>query len=209
MRSLLLSILLSAATVSAAEDAATASTEARVKGDRVNLRGRPDANGEVVGQAMAGESLKVVQAGETWIGVAPPATIKCWVHKDFIRDGLVSVKELTVRAGASINYPRIGSLNRGEAVTPRETFGEWVCVNPPTNAVVWVHRDLLDLGNSAVVPAAVPSPAITTPDARTSPEAAPALPVTTNRMRMIIRPSAPEHTADTNAPAQHLSLIHI
>lgn len=178
----------------------------RVKGDRVNLRGRPDANGEVVGQVAANEELKVLQNGETWVGVAPPSGIRCWIHKDFVQDGRVSVKELSVRAGASINYPRIGSLFRGDPVTPRETFGEWLCVAPPTNAVVWVHRELLDvpaLARAAEEAAAMPPPeaAVVVRDE------APAV-LATNAAAEKIRPSAPEKpSVPSGTPLTHQAVV--
>ena len=76
---------------------------ATVKGDKVNLRGRPDANGEVIGHAAFGEALAIRSVGEPWVEVVPPERIKAWVHRDFVQEGRVAVKELTVRAGPSIN----------------------------------------------------------------------------------------------------------
>lgn len=141
---------------------------ARVKGERVNLRGRADANGEVVGQATAGQELKVLQPGDLWVAVAPPDGIRCWIHKDFVQEGKVAVKELIVRAGASINYPKIGSLFRGDSVTARETFGDWLCIPPPTNAIVWIHRELIDLPGAAAATTGTPVAVVLPP----APEAA-------------------------------------
>lgn len=162
----------------------------KVKGDRVNLRGRAEVNGEVVGQVMAGDELKVVQNGEHWIGVAPPGSVRCWIHKDFVRDGVVATKELSVRAGPSINYPRVGSLFRGDAVTPRETFGEWFCVPPPSNAVVWIHRELLDL--PAAAQAAVEATATPLPAQPVIAGEPPPMTVATNLTVIKIAPSRPD-----------------
>ena len=192
-------------------------TMVRVKADRVNLRGRPDANGEVVGQLSAGDEIKVVQTGDLWIGITPPEKIKSWIHKDFLQDGKVTVKELTVRAGPSINYPRIGSLTRGDVVTPRETFGDWICVAPPTNAVVWVHRELLDLSGGEIsksmataTPTVVVIATVTSAETRITnripleslpPEVSPEAVIVTNSAVEKIRPSVPGQSVVRGAPS--------
>lgn len=192
----------------------------RVKGERVNLRGRPDASGEVVGQVTVGEELRVRKMGDTWVEVVPPERVRCWVHKDFIQDGKVAVKELTVRAGASINYPRIGSLFRDDPVTPRETFGEWLCIPPPTNSSVWVHRDLLEVPGDAVASPADAVAATPVREAEGTPAApavvAPPMPMpsdvagTTNTPTLVIpSPPAPRVFLSTGTSAVTTIIAHI
>lgn len=205
MRNTILSVLLGA--LSACASLADGQPVARVRAERVNLRGRPDANGEVVGQAAAGDLLKVVQTGEVWYAVSPPEKVRCWIHKDFVQDGKVTVKELTVRAGASINYPRIGSLFRGDAVTPRETFGDWLCIPPPTNAAVWIHRELLDVPPAAKV-AAETSPLSVPNNSEPAADSSPVLPVATNEMAVKISPSNPTAPAsEATTPLQHQAVV--
>ena len=50
----------------------------KVKGERVNLRGRPDANGEVVGQVTVGEELTVRKIGDTWVETGPNGELYSW-----------------------------------------------------------------------------------------------------------------------------------
>lgn len=175
---------------------------ATVKGDKVNLRGRADSNGEVIGHAAHGEALQVRNAGETWVEVVPPERIKAWIHRDFVQDGRVAVKELTVRAGPNINYPRMGALFRGDAVTARETFGEWICVAPPTNASIWVHRDFLELPASLTAPAVAPVAAVSNvPPAAVGP-VPPAVDPATNPVAVAEQPSPPSDLMLVPLPGQ-------
>jgi hypothetical protein len=117
------------------------------------------------------------------------------------------VKELTVRAGASINYPKVGSLFRGDAVTPRETFGEWLCIPPPTNAVVWIHRELLDLPSETraveerSAASSSPAPAVTgvATDATVS--------AATDSAVAKIAPSVPTAVSGSTTPITHQAVV--
>lgn len=174
---------------------------ATVKGDKVNLRGRPDANGEVIGHAAFGEMLAIRTIGETWVEVVPPERVKAWVHRDFVQDGRVAVKELTVRAGPNINYPRMGALYRGETIAARETFGEWICVAPPTNSSIWVHRDFLELPAPAASAPTAPSGVTETAASNATAAIVAALPPAPNPA------TNPVAVAESPAPPADLMLV--
>lgn len=115
----------------------------RVTGDQVNLRARPDPESEVVGQLDAGTALVARSIRDDWVEVAAPDFVDGWAHAEFVEAGVVRAARLNVRSGPGVNYREIGFLLRGEAVTVRGTFGEWLKIAPPANATVWVHRQFV------------------------------------------------------------------
>lgn len=137
----------------------------RVKGDRVNLRCRPVRDSEVVCQVGHGEQLSSLIVQEEWYGVTPPANAPVWIHKDFVQNNAV-VSKLNVRGGPGINFSSVGALNKGDKITIVKTLGDWLQIVPPPGAVLWIHRDLVELATAvapvvaepvAIVPTVAPS----------------------------------------------------
>lgn len=124
-------------------------TRATVKGDRVNLRARPAKEAEVVGQVGSGDALTVLSQEGEWIEVTAPERVDVWVHRDFVRDGVVQTASLQVRSGPGINYHRVGVLKKGDKVQVRGEFGEWLKIAPPPAVSLWVHRDYIQLAAPA------------------------------------------------------------
>jgi SH3-like domain-containing protein len=138
----------------------------RVTGDRVNLRARPEADAEVVGQVDTGSRLTARSLQGDWVEVAAPDTVDGWVHREFVEEGTVRAARLNVRGGPGVNYREIGFLIRGDPVSVRATFGDWLKIAPPANASLWVHREFIQ---ASALPKPAPTPA-------RSPDPAPNLP---------------------------------
>lgn len=119
-------------------------TKVRVTGQRINLRAKPDTRSEVVGQSSDGDVLTAKSYQDDWVEVAPPDSVDLWVHRDFLKDNVVSGTKLYVRAGAGINFSVVGTLTRGETVVPRGDFGEWIRIAPPPGCSLWVSRSYVD-----------------------------------------------------------------
>lgn len=135
---------------------------ARIKADRVNLRAKPDATGEVVAQATLDERLRVLQTDTNWVQVVPPDRVDLWVHRDFVKDGLSVGEKVNVRAGAGINFSVVGQYTRGQRVEVRGQFGEWLKV-APSNSGLWVSRELVDLLYPARIVEPAPAPLVDAP----------------------------------------------
>ncbi|MCS6771141.1 MAG: SH3 domain-containing protein [Kiritimatiellae bacterium] len=172
----ILAVILLAGAV--AGDARSETVWARVRSDRVNLRARPDLQAEVVAQAHTGDRLAVRSEIEGWVEIIAPESVDVWAYREFIRDGVVTVNKLNLRAGPGINYSIVGSLPAGSPVTIRGQFGEWLKV-APTNATLWVSREFVELTSL-------------TPDAEMAPEAG-GLPE---------RASSPEAPSPPSGPAE-------
>lgn len=183
----------------AGQAAGAAETRVRVTGQRVNLRARADLGAEVVGQVPNGEVLVARSFQDDWVEVVPPDSVDLWVHRDFVRDNIVTASKLYVRAGAGINYSVVGSLSRGQYIAPKGEFGEWIRIAPPTDASLWVSRGYVEVLQpekpvparvQRAAPAAVPAP---------TPAAAPAAATVVRPAPSRVTPVPPQAVA---APAE-------
>lgn len=118
-------------------------TPYEVRGDRVNLRVRPDEHSEMLGQANHGYLLQVLDFDGEWAKVVPPESVEAWVHRDFIEEGVVRVSELNVRGGPGINYQVMGRIERGTRLEEVDRRGDWVRVKPPEGTVAYISRQFI------------------------------------------------------------------
>ena len=120
-------------------------TKVKVVGQRVNLRAKADLQAEVVGQVADGEFLNARSFQDDWVEVVPPDSMDLWVHSEFIKDNQVMAPKLYVRGGPGINYTVVGTLVRGDTITPKGDFGEWIKVVPPPACSLWVNRSYVQV----------------------------------------------------------------
>ncbi len=118
---------------------------AKVTGQHVNLRAKPEATSEVVAQVSEGDMLAVKSIQAEWVEIVPPESVELWVHQDFVADGKSAASKLNVRAGPGVNYNVVGNLAKGAALTVKGTFGEWVRIAPFPEASLWVSKDFVRL----------------------------------------------------------------
>lgn len=130
----------------------------RVVGNRVNLRARPHLQSEVVGQVNRGDELKVLNRSEGWVAVSPPDGIDFWVHRDFVDNDEVAAPRLNVRAGPGVNYNVVVTLERGTRIERRGAFAEWVRIEPPAGALLWISDELVEPVRPQPVPVPAPRP---------------------------------------------------
>jgi uncharacterized protein YraI len=60
--------------------------EATVARSRVNIRARPGADANVLGQLPRGTRVQLVDEDGDWAGIAPPSQAKAWVHSQYVRE---------------------------------------------------------------------------------------------------------------------------
>jgi hypothetical protein len=90
--------------------------------------------------------------------------VELWVHREFIKDNQVMAPKLYVRGGPGINYTVVGTLLRGDTITPKGDFGEWIKIVPPAGCSLWVNRSYLQvLQPEKTKPALVQRPAADQP----------------------------------------------
>jgi uncharacterized protein YraI len=119
--------------------------------DKVNVRAGQGLNFEVLGQLNEGASVGVIGQEYGWYKVKLLGNTRCFVHKDYIKDGLVMADKLRIRAGAGTNFSMLGFLRRGDAVDVLDEQNGWLKIAPPQEAVGWVKKDYLQLGTKKYV----------------------------------------------------------
>ncbi|MDD4118239.1 MAG: SH3 domain-containing protein [Opitutae bacterium] len=125
-----------------------AQTPVRVTAHNVNLRAMPRLeNSEVLGQAQYDERLTAWEIGEEWISITPPPATDFWISKAYVQQpqNTIGATRVNVRAGPSINYNVVDTLELGAVVEPREEISDWLKIAPPPTARVWIHRDFVDI----------------------------------------------------------------
>jgi len=131
-----------------------------VKKDKVNLRAKPALAAERIGSANTGARLQMRSSTNNWFEVTIPAEMDTWVHKDFIKDGVVASTKLNVRAGPSENYSTVGTLHQGDKVVVRGESGEWIKIAPPAKCSAWISAALVEIEKAPAVEKAAPESAV-------------------------------------------------
>ncbi len=165
-----------------------------VVGDRVNMRARPSLQAEVVGQLNENDRIVVRSLTNDWAEVAPPAGIEFCVHRDFIKDGAVSVPKLHVRAGPGINFSKVGQMVKGDAVKVTGEFGEWLKIAPPPGSSLWVARSMVKLPEPRTASPTKP-PVVATSTAPVAAVASPRPVAVPPSIPAVARPVAPPSVA--------------
>ncbi|MBN1558055.1 MAG: SH3 domain-containing protein [Lentisphaerae bacterium] len=124
---------------SAAAAAAAADVEVTVTADRVNLRAEPSLRAEVVGQASEGDRLTATPPLDAeWVRIVPPPQVSLWLYGELVEGDRVRVSAAQVRAGPGINYKVVGRLDKGQTVEPTGRRGDWLSIEPPPGAYLWI-----------------------------------------------------------------------
>jgi SH3-like domain-containing protein len=116
-----------------------------VKGARVNLRAKPSADAEPVGKVAEGAVLQAKSIRDEWIELVPPESVELWVHRDFVKDQVVTAEKLYIRTGRSINHSVVGTMVRGEKISVRGEQQDWLRIAPTPAASVWITRKLVEV----------------------------------------------------------------
>lgn len=115
--------------------------ELKVVGDRVNLRSRPQADSEVVGQVSTGETLLApdgIPNDAEWVKVRPPTSVDLWIFSALVKDGAVSANDTYVRCGPGSHFKPVGKLRKGDKVETRGSSGDWLRIGPVDAAELYI-----------------------------------------------------------------------
>lgn len=117
---------------------------AKVTGDSVNVRVRPEINSEIVTQLSAGEEVVVLEKGDEWTKVLAPSHSKCWVHSETVSGSIIKSDSVNLRCGPGLAFPVMAKLKNGTKIDIIEVFGEWVRIEPPVEFGLWVNSKYLE-----------------------------------------------------------------
>ncbi|MGA3284366.1 MAG: SH3 domain-containing protein [Verrucomicrobiota bacterium] len=191
---------------------------AEVGVNNVNVRGQASLKGEVIAHLLKGDAVTVLEqinlrkhrANEPaqWAKIAYPTNAHAWVNAKYIdaTSKTVLPKKLNLRAGPGENYSVVGLIERGTPVSEILNKGNWMEIEPPTNAYAFVAAMYLKQEVLAAAPANAAPPMETGP-APTPMPVAEAQPIATEPANPPVPPvttetnAAPAVAMETNAPA--------
>ena len=139
----LLFILLSSVVVAVGQT--NEAVKIKVTGDRVSLRAQPDINSELLDRAMLGEEFIFKDKTNGWVAVEAPGSLDFWVAKQYVQDGVVQPPRLNVRSGPSQNYSVVCVVNKGDSLSLRGEFSDWLKIAPPVGSCVWISEQYTEI----------------------------------------------------------------
>jgi hypothetical protein len=116
----------------------------RVTGDRVSLRAKPDPNGDLLDRAMRGEEMAYFDKTNGWVAVQAPDSLDFWVAAEYVQNGVIQPEKLNVRSGPSLNYSVVAGVSKGDTVSLRGEFNDWLKIAPPQGSRVWISEDFVE-----------------------------------------------------------------
>jgi hypothetical protein len=209
---------------------ARAAETATIRGANTLVRSLPTRFSPSIAKLQPGEVILLQEevmlekptAGDElhWLKITCPTNASAWVSALFVDTNLntVSSTRLNVRAGPSENYPTIGRVPRGYAITNLGVKGDWIQIPPPADAFGFVAASLVNLPQKAetetplpVTITNVPPVEITeTATASNPPVAVPAI-ETTNQAAVVptVITSAPPDAVSEPTPAPPITVVTI
>jgi len=133
---------------------------ARVTGDSVNLRTGPSRRADILGQLAIDTEVRVVLTDGEWSAILPPDGIGGWISRDYLAEGVVTADRVNVRAGPSVAYGILLTLDEGTEVSVLEEGEGWAKIALPDTARLWLNSRYLSTGPAppAMEAVAVPQP---------------------------------------------------
>ncbi len=126
-----------------------------------NVRDKADMSGSIIGWAMSGDSVSVLEKGNKWSKVELKNGITGYIHNSLLGDKAPSTPSTpseedtavitaevsaNVRAKASMNGKVIGWAMHGDSVTVLEKNGNWVKVELADGTTGYIHNSMLTIG---------------------------------------------------------------
>lgn len=172
-----------------------------VEANHVNVRSKAGLVGEVVARMTNGEPVTVIEEvnlkhsgaeePSVWAKIQLPADAHVWLKTSYLdTNNTVTASKLKLRAGPGENYAMIGILQKGDAVQPLTTKGDWTQIQAPTNGFAYIAAQYLTQAPEALAAAA---PTTAGAVAETTPVA----PATTEVMPDTNQPAAAESNQQT------------
>src|ERR1017187_3058617 len=144
-------------------------------GNNVNVRGQASLKGEVITHLHPGDAVTVLEQinlrkhrtdePAQWAKIVFPTNAYAWVSAKYIDavNKTVLPKKLSLRAGPGENYSVVGIIARGTTVSEITSKGNWMEIEPTTNAYAFVAALFLKQGALAAAPANAAPPMETGP----------------------------------------------
>lgn len=118
----------------------------KVKGEKVRVRLQPDLDGYIVRELNNLEYVSVVAQEGDFYCIEPGESVKAYIFRSFVLDGIVEGNRVNVRLEPDLEAPVIGHVNSGDRVegVVSEKNRKWLEIAPPSNARFYVAKDLIE-----------------------------------------------------------------
>lgn len=118
----------------------------KVNGEKVRVRLQPDLDGYIVRELNRNEYVSVIaQEGEFYC-VEPSSSLKAFIFRSFVLDGIVEGNRVNVRLEPDLEAPVIGHVNSGDRVEGEISSAnrKWLEISPPSSTRFYVSKEYID-----------------------------------------------------------------
>lgn len=134
--------------------------------NRLNVRAKPGVSYEVVCQLAKGTVVYIAAEAEDWFGIYAPKNAEAWIAASQLNGNVTATGNVPVYSGPGAIFTAYASLPAG-AVIERQSIADdkWVKIEPPRDAIVWVHKDYVRLEEPGepTLPVAPADPGVASP----------------------------------------------
>ncbi|NGX39258.1 MAG: hypothetical protein KR126chlam1_00581 [Chlamydiae bacterium] len=118
----------------------------KVVANKVRVRLHPDLDSFIIRELGSNEYLSIVDQEEGFYSITPPSSIKAYVFRSFVLDGIVEGNRVNVRLSPDLEAPIIGHLNSGDRVNGHISLinKKWLEIDTPQNTQFYVAKEFLE-----------------------------------------------------------------
>lgn len=117
----------------------------KVTGDHVRMRLQPDLEGYIVRELRKSDLVTVIDQEGDFYCIEPGESLKAYVFRSFVLDGVVEGNRVNVRLEPDLEAPVIGHLNSGDKVNGHVSSinRKWLEIDPPNSTRFYVAKDFI------------------------------------------------------------------
>lgn len=118
----------------------------RIIRDNVRMRLSPSTDSPVVKEMSRGDLVVVLGETEDFYAIKPPASLKAFVYRPYVLDGVVEGNKVNVRLNPHLEAPVIGQLNSGDRIngTISTKNAKWLEIPPPASTLFYISSDYIE-----------------------------------------------------------------
>lgn len=126
--------------------AAFAPFTGKVVGEKLRMRLQPDLDGYVIKELQRNDYITVIDQEGDYYCIAAPDSIKAYIFRSFVLDGVVEGNRVNVRLEPDLEAPVIGHVNSGDKVDGEISpiNKKWLEIAPPASSRFYVAKDYVE-----------------------------------------------------------------
>ncbi len=118
----------------------------KVAGDKVRMRLQPDLDGYIVRELIKNEMVSIIDQEGDYYCVEPQGSIKAFIFRSFVLDGVVEGTRVNVRLEPDLEAPVIGHFNSGDRISGdiSSQNRKWLEIAPPPSTRFYVAKEFIE-----------------------------------------------------------------